>query len=103
MTIENLEEYVDLMSKFLLKDGIEKQMESFKSKHFWPLFLSLLRLADLLHLATDDVDSVFSIDSLKCFEPSELQLLISGDQAPKWTYEEIIKYTEPKLGYTKDR
>ncbi len=43
------------------------------------------------------------MDSLKCFEPYELQLLLSGDQAPSWTYEEIINYTEPKLGYTKER
>ncbi len=52
---------------------------------------------------TDGFDSVFSIDSLKAFEPNELQLLMSGDQAPCWTYDEIINYTEPKLGYTKDR
>jgi len=42
------------------------------------------------------------MNSLKCFEPKELQLLISGEQAPNWTYEEIMNYTEPKLGYTKE-
>jgi E3 ubiquitin-protein ligase HECTD1 len=46
---------------------------------------------------------VFSMDSLKCFEPMEIQVLISGEQAPNWTYDEIINYTEPKLGYTKER
>ena len=51
----------------------------------------------------DGFDSVFSMDSLKSFEPIELQLLMSGDQAPNWTYDEIINFTEPKLGYTKDR
>ncbi len=32
VTKENLKEYVELMSKFLLKDGIEKQLQSFKGK-----------------------------------------------------------------------
>lgn len=43
------------------------------------------------------------MDSLKCFEPNELQLLLSGDQTPSWTYDEVINFTEPKLGYTKER
>jgi len=65
----------------MLDNGIRKQMQAFK----------------------DGFDSVFPMDSLKAFEPYELQLLMSGDQAPSWTYEDIINYTEPKLGYTKDR
>lgn len=81
VTKENVEEYVSLMSKFILGEGIEKQLQSFK----------------------DGFDSVFSMDSLKSFEPVELQLLMSGDQAPSWTYDEIINFTEPKLGYTKER
>jgi E3 ubiquitin-protein ligase HECTD1 len=81
VSIDNADEYIDLILKFVLKDGIIKQIKSFKN----------------------GFDSVFPMDSLKCFEPNELQLLLSGDQAPNWTYDDIIKYTEPKLGYSKDR
>jgi E3 ubiquitin-protein ligase HECTD1 len=28
--------------------------------------------------------------------------MLCGDQAPVFTREEILKFTEPKLGYTKD-
>ena len=42
------------------------------------------------------------MDSLKCFEPNELQLLLSGDQTPAWNLEDIMNHTEPKLGYTKE-
>ncbi len=77
---DNLGEYIDLMTRFLLVDGIEKQFMAFR----------------------DGFDSVFPIESLKCFDPLELQLLISGDQSPTWTYDEILNYTEPKLGYTKE-
>ena len=81
VTVDNAKEYIELMLKFVLKDGIYKQIKSFKN----------------------GFDSVFSMDSLKCFEPNEFQLLLSGDQAPKWTHEDVIKYTEPKLGYSKER
>jgi E3 ubiquitin-protein ligase HECTD1 len=81
VTKENVEEYLNLMCKFILEEGIQRQLQAFK----------------------DGFDSVFYMDSLKCFEPYELQLLLSGDQAPTWTYDEIINYTEPKLGYTKER
>ena len=81
VTIFNADEYIQLVMKFVLKDGIIKQIKSFKN----------------------GFDSVFSMDSLKCFEPNEFQLLLSGDQAPKWTHDDIIKYTEPKLGYSKER
>uniref|UniRef100_A0A914UZ54 E3 ubiquitin-protein ligase n=1 Tax=Plectus sambesii TaxID=2011161 RepID=A0A914UZ54_9BILA len=28
--------------------------------------------------------------------------LLSGDQCPSWTREDVLNYTEPKLGYTRD-
>lgn len=43
------------------------------------------------------------MEKLFLFSPSELQMILCGDQAPQWTQEDIINYTEPKLGYTKDR
>ena len=76
-------------------------MQAFKGI-YWKVKIKILVLKNVF-LFTDGFDSVFSIDSLKAFEPNELQLLMSGDQAPCWTYDEIINYTEPKLGYTKDR
>ncbi len=29
-------------------------------------------------------------------------MLVSGDQSPVWTAEDLLQYTEPKLGYTKE-
>ena len=37
------------------------------------------------------------------FTPHELRLLLCGEQAPSWTREDILNYTEPKHGYNKDR
>ncbi|CAK5018450.1 unnamed protein product [Meloidogyne enterolobii] len=45
---------------------------------------------------------VLPLSSLIPFSASELQLLISGEQCPKWTREDLLRYTEPKLGYTRD-
>lgn len=77
----NIEKYSELLIKFIFDDGIKNQLKAFKY----------------------GFDLVFPMDSLKSFESNELRVLISGDQAPKWTYEDIMNYTEPKLGYCKER
>ena len=66
--------------------------------------------------------SVFPLDKLGSFTPAEVghyitnftlytmlltfdpqvKTMLCGDQEPVFTREEVIKYTEPKLGYSKD-
>jgi E3 ubiquitin-protein ligase HECTD1 len=80
LTIENLEEYYDSMLNFCLNAGISQQMEAFRS----------------------GFNRVFPIEKLLTFQPEELRLMLCGEQNPHWTKEEIIAYTEPKLGFTKN-
>lgn len=47
-------------------------------------------------------DRVFPLKSLRSYSSDEIQRLISGEQCPVWTREEVMNYTEPKLGYTKE-
>ena len=47
-------------------------------------------------------NSVFPMEKLGTFTPAEVQRMLCGDQDPVFTKEEIMKYTEPKLGYTKE-
>ena len=42
------------------------------------------------------------MEKLGPFTPEELQLMLSGEQVPQWTREDIMNYTEPKFGYTRD-
>ena len=42
------------------------------------------------------------MEKLQPFSPSELQLMISGEQVPQWTKEDVLSYTEPKYGFTRD-
>ena len=81
VTRSNVNEYVAAMCRYIMRDGVERQLKAFK----------------------DGFDSVFSMDSLRCFDHDELRLVMCGDQAPKWTRDEIMSFTEPKLGYTKER
>lgn len=30
-------------------------------------------------------------------------MILCGNQSPSWTAEDVVNYTEPKLGYTRDR
>ena len=40
---------------------------------------------------------------LQMFTAYELNLLVCGEQTPTWTREDIVNFTEPKFGYTKER
>jgi len=80
VTIHNLEEYIDRTLDWVFVRGVRAQLDS-------------LRLG---------INSVFPMDKLGSFTPAEVKTMLCGDQEPVFTREEIIKYTEPKLGYTKE-
>jgi len=79
--LENVEEYVDLTLNFCLEAGVRRQMEAFR----------------------DGFNRVFSLDKLRAFSPDEVRLMVCGNQNPHWTRDDLINYTEPKLGYSRDR
>lgn len=81
VTIDNLEEYCELMMSFCLQDGIAKQLEAFHK--------------GFCH--------VFPLNKFAAFTPEEARMMICGEQHPEWTREDLMNYTEPKLGYTKER
>lgn len=49
------------------------------------------------------MNRVFSVSKLGTFTSEEIRLILCGEQTPNWTREDIISYTEPKLGFTKER
>ncbi|CAI5764122.1 E3 ubiquitin-protein ligase HECTD1 isoform X10 [Podarcis lilfordi] len=80
VTMDNAEEYVDLMFDFCMHSGIQKQMDAFR----------------------DGFNRVFPMEKLSSFSHEEVQMILCGNQSPSWAAEDIINYTEPKLGYTRD-
>ncbi|XP_046871935.1 E3 ubiquitin-protein ligase HECTD1 isoform X1 [Hypomesus transpacificus] len=80
VTMENAEEYVELMFDFCMHTGIQKQMEAFR----------------------EGFNRVFPMEKLSSFSHKEVQMILCGNQSPSWTSEDIVNYTEPKLGYTRD-
>ncbi|XP_056283262.1 E3 ubiquitin-protein ligase HECTD1 isoform X2 [Pseudoliparis swirei] len=80
VTMENAEEYVDLMFDFCIHTGIQKQMEAFR----------------------EGFNRVFPMEKLSSFSHKEVQMILCGNQSPSWTADDIINYTEPKLGFTRD-
>ncbi|XP_058018180.1 E3 ubiquitin-protein ligase HECTD1 isoform X8 [Ahaetulla prasina] len=80
VTMDNAEEYVDLMFDFCMHAGIQKQMDAFR----------------------DGFNRVFPMEKLSSFSHEEVQMILCGNQSPSWAAEDIINYTEPKLGYTRD-
>ncbi|XP_075699792.1 E3 ubiquitin-protein ligase HECTD1 isoform X12 [Rhinoderma darwinii] len=80
VTIDNAEEYVDLMFDYSMQTGVQKQMEAFRN----------------------GFNKVFPMEKLGSFSPEEVQMILCGNQSPSWSAEDIINYTEPKLGYTRE-
>lgn len=81
VNIENVEEYSELTTAFCLDKGIARQLEAFYS----------------------GFSLVFPLEKLAAFSPEEMRVMLCGDQNPQWTREDLFNYTDPKLGYTKDR
>uniref|UniRef100_A0A182K5I5 E3 ubiquitin-protein ligase n=1 Tax=Anopheles christyi TaxID=43041 RepID=A0A182K5I5_9DIPT len=80
VTINNVEEYCNLTIAFCLQEGIAKQLAAFHRGFC----------------------EVFSLNKLAAFTPDEIRKMLCGEQNPEWTREDIMTYTEPKLGYTKE-
>nr|XP_055028637.1 E3 ubiquitin-protein ligase HECTD1 isoform X7 [Misgurnus anguillicaudatus] len=80
VSMDNAEEYVELMFDFCMHTGIQKQMEAFR----------------------EGFNRVFPMEKLSSFSHKEVQMILCGNQSPSWTAEDIINYTEPKLGFTRD-
>ncbi|VVC42226.1 Hypothetical protein CINCED_3A002842 [Cinara cedri] len=80
VNMDNVELYVNLLTDFILDKGIKRQMEALKSGFC----------------------RVFSIEKLNAFTPLELRRMLCGQQNPEWTRDDLLNYTEPKLGYNKE-
>ncbi|KAL0106226.1 hypothetical protein PUN28_016138 [Cardiocondyla obscurior] len=80
VTIENAKEYANLTINYCLNQGIFRQLEAFKS----------------------GFSKVFPMEKLHVFSPDEMRAMLCGEQNPQWSREDLLNYTEPKLGYTKE-
>ncbi|KAK3734839.1 hypothetical protein QZH41_011760, partial [Actinostola sp. cb2023] len=80
LTLDNAETYIELVTDMCLYSGIRKQMDAFLA----------------------GFHQVFTMEKLQIFSPDELQLLTSGERIPEWTREDILSYTEPKYGFTRE-
>lgn len=119
VTMENAEEYVELMFDFCMHTGIQKQMEAFRGacsscitfvKQLYRnfiftqmFFIIMWRLFVHPVNPSEGFNRVFPMEKLSSFSHKEVQMILCGNQSPSWTAEDVVNYTEPKLGYTRDR
>ncbi|XP_066599740.1 E3 ubiquitin-protein ligase HECTD1 isoform X2 [Prorops nasuta] len=80
ISVENAKEYANLTVNYCLDRGISRQLEAFKS----------------------GFSKVFPMEKLHAFSPEEVRAMLCGEQKPQWTREDLLNYTEPKLGYTRE-
>ncbi|XP_023244989.1 E3 ubiquitin-protein ligase HECTD1 isoform X2 [Copidosoma floridanum] len=80
VTIENAKEYSELTINYCFDRGIARQLEAFRA----------------------GFSKVFPMEKLYAFSPEEIRTMLCGEQNPQWTREDLLNYTEPKLGYTRE-
>lgn len=42
------------------------------------------------------------MQKLAMFTPDEIRLMLNGEQDPEWSHQELLTYTEPKYGFTRE-
>ncbi|VDO26977.1 unnamed protein product [Onchocerca flexuosa] len=131
VTADNIELYVAACTNFYLNSGILNQLKAFREGFDLVFPLQNLRMfvprelqASLnLRFFTSTIISLvvfYQVILIITFFPflkwnqlyislcfklkklEDLQTLLCGNQCPEWTREDIINFTEPKLGYTKE-
>ncbi|XP_018009792.1 E3 ubiquitin-protein ligase TRIP12-like, partial [Hyalella azteca] len=81
VTIDNLDQYLQLVVEWLLREGVWRQMEAFK----------------------EGFDSVFPMSQLQVFYPEELEQVFCGSNAPShWDIKVLAECCKPDHGYTHD-
>ncbi|XP_014233753.1 E3 ubiquitin-protein ligase HECTD1 isoform X8 [Trichogramma pretiosum] len=80
VTIENAKEYTELTMNYCFDRGITRQLEAFRA----------------------GFSKVFPMEKLYAFSPEEIRAMLCGEQNPQWTRDDLLNYTEPKLGYTRE-
>ena len=80
LTMENIEEYVNLIYDFLFYKGINKVIEAFKQ----------------------GFNIIYDINNLKIFTSIELEEMIFGNCENKWDEETLTEFLKPEHGYTKN-
>ncbi|XP_029650609.1 E3 ubiquitin-protein ligase TRIP12 isoform X2 [Octopus sinensis] len=80
VTLENLEEYLQLVVHWNLVEGVSRQFEAFK----------------------EGFESVFPLSTLQCFYPEELEQLFCGSRSEVWEVKMLMECCRPDHGYTHD-
>jgi hypothetical protein len=79
VTIDNIEEYLDLTALYTLHKTIHQQIQAFK----------------------EGFESVMSLDALRCFKIEELEDLVCGGKEDKWETAMLSDYILPTHGFDK--
>lgn len=80
VTLDNIEEYLQLVTHWTLVEGVSRQFESFR----------------------EGFESVFPMTSLQSFYPEELEQLFCGQNEEVWDSKVLMECCRPDHGYNHD-
>jgi E3 ubiquitin-protein ligase TRIP12 len=80
VTLDNLEEYLRLVTRWTLVEGTQRQFEAFR----------------------EGFESLFPLSTLSLFYPSEMDQLFCGSSYEPWSIKYLMESCRPDHGYTLD-
>eukprot|EP00049_Salpingoeca_infusionum_P023060 m.10178 g.10178 ORF g.10178 m.10178 type:complete len:2070 (+) comp5531_c0_seq1:203-6412(+) len=79
VTLDNLEAYMEQSVDFMIRSGIQRQMDAFMA----------------------GFNGVFAMSELKIFSSEEIGLALGGDLGLEWTFDDLFEATQAQHGFTK--
>ncbi|XP_041350022.1 E3 ubiquitin-protein ligase TRIP12-like isoform X2 [Gigantopelta aegis] len=79
-TLDNIDEYLQLVMHWSIIEGVSRQFEAFR----------------------EGFEAVFSLSTLQCFCPEELEQLFCGTQNASWDVKTMLECCRPDHGYNHD-
>jgi E3 ubiquitin-protein ligase TRIP12 len=80
VSIDNIEEYLQLLCRWTLIDGVTDQFQAFR----------------------DGFNTVFPVATLRMFDSHEMAELLCGSGHDKWDCKSLVEHCRPDHGYTHD-
>ena len=65
-------------------------------------YMMIMIYFNLNSFPSDGFNRVFDITTITIFSAQDLRRILCGEQSPNWTRDELLSYTEPNRGYTRD-
>ncbi len=88
-------------NRFVFEDGIQQQLNAFRTGFNQVFDMSRLQLFTAEEVGAC-VHAMMTAPITLAVVAAKVSLLLCGEHEPKWDRDDLITYTEPKFGFTRE-